>query len=241
LPGATIAELVAEPFDLVWVDLEHAALAGRDAQEVILGAQATGATALVRLPSDAYQTMATMLDAGADGIVLADVRSAETARAAIERVQHPPEGVRGWGPRRLSLRGRRSDREPSLPSVTAQIESVEGVENISSIAAVTGLDAVVVGTADLSFSLGVPLEMDAPSLLEAIDVVGRATREAGLLFGLAGAVDSLPGASLSGADLLIHSTDARVCASALDRTADEMRARLRDHRAVDAETSERGE
>src|SRR5918997_4298369 len=106
LPGATAAELLAEPFDVVWVDLEHAALGPLDAQEMILGAQAAGAFALVRLPNGAHDLMAKMLDAGADGVVLASVDGPEEAAAAVARVLHPPDGRRGWGPRRLALRRR---------------------------------------------------------------------------------------------------------------------------------------
>jgi 4-hydroxy-2-oxoheptanedioate aldolase len=224
LPGAIMAELLADPFDLVWVDLEHGALGWLDAQEAILGAQAAGTIALVRLPADAFPTMTSMLDAGADGIVLADVRDAEVARVAIDRMKHPPHGSRGWGPRRLMLRGRLSASELPAQSVSVQIESAEGVENAAEIAAVEGLDAIVVGTADLSFSLGSPLDMGAPDLLEAIDSVREAARVAGVRFGLAGAIDGLPAQALAGAEMLVHSTDARICASAVDAVV----ARMRD-------------
>ena len=226
LAGATIAELLARPFDLVWVDLEHGALAGLDAQEVILGAQAAGARALVRLPADAYQPMAAMLDAGADGVVLADVRDAATAAAAVERVLHPPAGIRGWGPRRLMLRDRLAAAELPAPSVSVQIESAEGVASAASIAAVPGVEAIVVGTADLSFSLGVPLDMESTALLGAIEAVRDALRGTGVAFGLAGAVDGLPIELLAEAELLVHSTDARICAAAVDRAVDGLRKSL---------------
>jgi 4-hydroxy-2-oxoheptanedioate aldolase len=228
LPGATMAELLAEPFDLVWVDLEHGALGGLDAQEAILGAQAAGTIALVRLPADAHQPMTSMLDAGADGIVLADVRNAEIVRAAIDRMKHPPQGSRGWGPRRLMLRRRLTASELPAPSVSVQIESAEGVENAGEIAAVEGLDAIVVGTADLSFSLGSPLDMGAPDLLEAIDSVREAANVAEVRFGLAGAIDGLPTQALVGVELLVHSTDARICAGAVDAAAARMRQLLPD-------------
>lgn len=226
LPGATVAELLARPFDFVWVDLEHGALAGLDAQEVILGAQAAGARALVRLPADAYQPMTAMLDAGADGVVLADVRDAAAAAAAVERVSHPPDGVRGWGPRRLMYRHRLGANELPRPAVHAQIESAEGVESAAAIAATPGVEALVAGTADLSFALGAPLEMQSPSLLEAIESVRIAARGAGVGFGLAGAIDGLPPDLVREADQLVHSTDARICAGAVDGAVENLRAGL---------------
>jgi 4-hydroxy-2-oxoheptanedioate aldolase len=233
LPGATAAELLAEPFDLVWVDLEHGALGALDAQEMIIGAQAAGTFALVRLPSDAHRLMTTMLDAGADGVVLADVAHPATAAAAIERVAHPPDGTRGWGPRRLTLRQRGTGRRPPRPSVWLQIESAEGVQRADEIVAVRGIDAVVVGTADLSFSLGAPLDTHAPELLHAVETVRRAARVAGVALGVAGALDAAAPAAYAGASILVHSTDARLCAGAVDGAAAWLRAVLEpDSRAA---------
>lgn len=226
LPGATAAELLAEPFDLVWVDLEHAALGPLDAQEMIIGAQAAGAHALVRLPADAHALMTAMLDAGADGVVLANVSDAATAVAALRKVAHPPAGTRGWGPRRLGLRHRGLARRPPRPSVWVQIESAEGVERADAICAVAGVDAVVVGTADLSHALGAPLDNGAPALRDALARVRLAAAAAGVAYGIAGALDSAPVAALAGASILVHSTDARLCAGAVDGAAAWLRTTL---------------
>jgi 4-hydroxy-2-oxoheptanedioate aldolase len=223
LPGATAAELLAEPFDLVWIDLEHGALGPLDAQEMILGAQAAGTFALVRLPADAHALMTAMLDAGADGVVLADVRDPATAVAAIEKIAHPPDGTRGWGPRRLALRRRGTGHGAPPPSVWVQVESAAGVACAKSIAAAPGLDAVVVGTADLSFSLGTPLDAQAPEMLDAIAAVRRASVAAGVALGIAGALDVMPADACDGAAVLVHSTDARICADAVDRAAEWLR------------------
>jgi 2-keto-3-deoxy-L-rhamnonate aldolase RhmA len=219
LPGAATAELLAEPFDLVWLDLEHGALGPRDAQDMLVGAQATGAFGLVRLPADAFGLMAAVLDAGADGLVLADVGSADVARAAIDRVTHPPAGSRGWGPRRLSLRGRSHGADPVRPSIWVQIESRHGVENIDEITRAPGVDAVVVGTADLSFALGAPLDAHADALLSAVDDVRRACAASPVAFGVAGALTAAPPELLAGASILVHSTDARLSAEGVDRAA----------------------
>jgi 2-keto-3-deoxy-L-rhamnonate aldolase RhmA len=226
LPGATAAELLAEPFDVVWIDLEHAALGPLDAQEMILGAQAAGTNAMVRLPVGAHDLMAVMLDAGADGIVLAAVEAPEQAGAAIARVLHPPDGSRGWGPRRLALRRRHDGEERPRPSVWAQVESAAGVDRAAEIAAVPGVDALVAGTADLSFSLGVPLDFAAPELLTAIAAIRRGAEHQGVALGLAGAVDALPAEARKGVSILIHSTDARMCAEVVDATAARLRRAL---------------
>ena len=226
LPGATAAELLAEPFDLVWVDLEHAALGPRDAQEMILGAQAAGTYALARLPADAHGLLAAMLDAGADGVVLANVADAATAAEAVARTRHPPDGTRGWGPRRLTLRGRSAGGSPTSPTVWAQIESAAGVAAAHEIAAVAGIDALAVGTADLSLALGAPQDVAHPEVLAAIATVRGAAHDADLALAIAGALDDAPPAALAGASILVHSTDARLCAAAVDSAAGRLREAL---------------
>lgn len=226
LPGATSAELLGEPFDVIWIDLEHAPLGPLDAQDMIIGAQAAGTYAMVRLPADAYGLITTMLDAGADGVVLADVADAATATRALSHMFHPPDGDRGWGPRRLSLRRRGSEELAFRPSVWAQIESAAGAERANDIAALPGIDALVVGTADLSFSVGRPLDSHAPELLHAVDLVRKACLGAGVVFGIAGALDAAPARAYEGARLLVHSTDARLCARAVDSSAEWLRTLL---------------
>jgi 2-keto-3-deoxy-L-rhamnonate aldolase RhmA len=229
LPGAVTAELLAEPFDVVWIDLEHGALGPAEAQELILGAQAAGTYALVRLRAEDQRLMAASLDAGADGVVLAAVEDAETARAAVARAEHPPLGVRGYGPRRLSLRGRgNGSAGPARPSIWVQVESAAGVERAGEIASVAGVDAVVMGTADLSFSVGTPLDTGAPELVAAVVAARTLVRTATspVAFGLAGALDGPPTELLAGATVLVHSTDARLSAGAVDGAARRLRAFL---------------
>ncbi len=219
LPGATAAELLAEPFDLVWIDLEHAALGREEAQEMIIGAQAAGTYALVRLPPSDHALAGAMLDAGADGLVLADVPDSSTALAAARAVAHPPHGSRGYGPRRAASRRRTRAGTAAGPCLWAQIERAEAIERAAEIAAVPGIDALVVGTADLSFSLGAPLDLGAPALQRAVGAVRERCAAAGVAFGLAGPLDTAPPSLLAGASLLVHGTDARLCAAAVDGAA----------------------
>jgi 4-hydroxy-2-oxoheptanedioate aldolase len=223
LPGATAAELMSEPWDVVLIDLEHSPLSRLDAQEMTIGAQATGAEVLVRLPADDHHLITVMIDAGVDGVVLADVSDPAVAAAASSALRHAPAGTRGWGPRRASLRGRRAGNGIPRPLLWAQIESREGVAAAEQIAAVPGVDALVVGTADLSFSLGTPLDTTTDAMREAVAAVQTACRTTGVEFGIAGALDAAPPALLAGASILLTGTDARIAASAVDAAADRLR------------------
>lgn len=224
LPGATAAELLSEPWDVVLIDLEHSALSRRDAQEMTIGAQAAGAQAFVRLPADAHHLITVMIDAGVDGVVLADVSDPAVAAEVAASLRHAPAGTRGYGPRRASLRGRRAGAGIPRPELWIQIERGEGVAAAERIAAVPGVDALVVGTADLSFSLGTPLDTTTDAMAEAVAAVRDACRAADVAFGVAGALDKAPPQLLAGAAILLTGTDARIAASAVDAAADRLRA-----------------
>jgi 2-keto-3-deoxy-L-rhamnonate aldolase RhmA len=206
LPGCAYAELVARHLDFVWIDLEHGALGAGEMQDAIVGVQAAGTRALVRLPTGASPSPA--LDAGADGIVVPRVRSVAAAQAAVAAMRHAPEGVRGYGPRRLAV-WPRAER----PACVMQVEDEAGMHASPEIARLDGVDALVVGAADLSFELGEPLAFDTPRMKSAIEAVADAARAAGVLFGLAGMPLEL--ALGFGPEVMVHATDVRLIDSAL--------------------------
>jgi 4-hydroxy-2-oxoheptanedioate aldolase len=212
LPGAVLAELVARHLDFVWVDLEHGALGPAEMQDAIVGIQAAGARAHVRVGPGTSPSPA--LDAGADGIVFPRVTDAEHARAAVAALHHPPAGRRGYGPRREAVRERHG-----LPVCTVQIEDRAGIDAAHEIARVRGVDEIVVGAADLSFELGAPLEHDAPELTHAIAAVRGAAERTGARFGIAGLP---PAAAIAGgAELVLHASDVRLIDSTFERMVKE--------------------
>ncbi len=209
LPGALVAEIVGRHFDVVWVDLEHGALGRRDMQDAVIGVQASGAAAYVRVPL--AESFAAILDAGADGIVVPRVESAAQAREAVDRLRLAPAGSRGFGPRRLAVRP-----GPDVPACVVQIETARGVEAVADVARVDGLEALVVGCADLSYDLGAPLRFEARSLRAALATVGDAAESAGVAFGVAG----MPPATVPArAGLVIIGSDIRIFDAALAEAA----------------------
>jgi 4-hydroxy-2-oxoheptanedioate aldolase len=227
LPGAVSAELLAEPFDLVWIDLEHGALGRAEAQEMILGAQAAGALAFVRLGlADAESLVGPMLDAGADGIVAADVRGDAQADWLADLTRYPPAGRRGFGPRRATLRRRiRRVQAAQPPQLWVQLESQQGVAAAEEVARTPGVDALIVGIADLCVDLGVTIGLTDGRLCDALRTVRSAADLANVRFGLAGPLQPAEQLDelLDGASVLVHSTDARLCAAAVDAAAAALR------------------
>jgi 4-hydroxy-2-oxoheptanedioate aldolase len=237
LPDPVLAELASRALDFAWIDLEHGALSPRDAQVLALAVQSTGADAYVRLPSARAECLTAVLDAGIDGVVVPRVESAAEAAALARRLDYPPAGSRGFGPRRAGGYG----RTPGYASSSAarvrcllQIESEAGVDAAREIAATPGVDALVLGCADLALELGVPGRLDTPDLVLAVERVADAAQAAGVGFGIAGSGDAEGLAALAAgrAESVVLGADVRLYASGVDGPVERLREALEAVRAT---------
>jgi 2-keto-3-deoxy-L-rhamnonate aldolase RhmA len=221
LGDVALAELAGNALDFAWIDLEHGALGLRDAQALAIALAASGCAAHARVPSVDSELVGPLLDAGLDGIVAPRVESADEARRLVERLGYPPAGARGFGPRRAGGYGRVErfwDSADARVCCTVQIESLAGLAACDEIAAVDGVDAVVVGCADLALALDVPGQLDDPAVREGIDAVADACARADVAFGLAAGGDAATLAELAAgrAELVLYSADVRIYAGAID-------------------------
>jgi 4-hydroxy-2-oxoheptanedioate aldolase len=231
LPDVALAELAGAALDFAWIDLEHGALCVRDAQALAIALTAAGCEAHVRLPDAASEALGPVLDAGVDGVVLPRVEDAEAARRIVQRLRYPPAGTRGFGPRRAGAYGRVA--APWAPAearvtCTVQIETPAGVEAAAEIAAVEGVDAIVLGCADLSLALDAPQDLSSRPLADAADRVAAAAAAAGTRFGLAagGAFEEIAALAGSRADHVVFSADVRLYSRAVDAAMNALTAAL---------------
>jgi 4-hydroxy-2-oxoheptanedioate aldolase len=226
LPCVALGELTAEALDFVWIDLEHGALGTANVQPLAVAVRAAGCAALVRLPSSDPARLAAILDSGVDGVVAPHVESAAEAARLVDRLRHPPHGTRGFAARRADGYGR-AGAAPE-PVCLAQIESVAGVEAAEQIASVGGVDALVVGCADLALALGGTVEPASAAMRAAIGRVQRAAEAAGIASGIAGPGDPRLLAELGGgrSTVFVHSADVRIYARAVGEAVGALRAEL---------------
>ena len=103
--------------------------------------------------------------------------------------RYAPLGNRGWGPRRPSEYGRRSQEQVVREGneslfVVAQIENAQAVAELDEIVAIQGLDSLAIGPYDLSADLGFLGQLDHPSVLESIKLIINKAHEAGLPIGV---------------------------------------------------------
>jgi 2-dehydro-3-deoxyglucarate aldolase/4-hydroxy-2-oxoheptanedioate aldolase len=185
-----VTEALAADLDFLWLDGEHCPLSLEQIQGHLMAAKGSGAAVLVRVAWNDPVLIKPVLDAGADGIIVPLVRTADDVRRAVAACKYPPEGVRGFGPRRPSRYGRRGGpeflREANASVLTvAQVEHVEAVNNLDAILAVAGLSAILLGPNDLSASLGHGGQPGHPEVVGAIDTVLAKAGRAGVPVGLA--------------------------------------------------------
>lgn len=173
-------------FDFVVFEHEHGLRNYESLQHLIRAAQHAGMYTMVRIAGSDLSFIERVLDAGADGVLVPHVKTAEQARAIVQAAKYPPAGTRGEG---YARRGHIWDlgpqnREWQLKAneetvVMALIEDPEGVENIEEIVKVPGLDAIQPGPGDLAVQMGKDSLFD-PEVVEAVGRVRDAANRAGM-------------------------------------------------------------
>ena len=102
-------------------------------------------------------------------------------------MHYPPKGTRGVGLARAQGYGASfAEYRKELDTETiliAQIEHIDGVDNIEAILAVEEVDGIMIGPYDLSASLGIPGDFEAPRFKESIDKIERLTKKSGKALG----------------------------------------------------------
>jgi len=170
-PG--IAEIMAAvDFDWICVDLEHGSIEIDGLTNLFNAIEKQEVVPVVRLPMNDPIWIRRTLDAGALGLVIPMVNSAEEIESAIQYAKYSPRGKRGYGYSRANCYGR--DFEDYIAqaneniAVIAQIEHKDGIANLDSILKVPDLDAVFIGPLDLSGSYGKTGQLDCPEMRSAL-------------------------------------------------------------------------
>ena len=191
LPEPQVTEALCDSADFIWIDTEHTAMNLESVTGHLVAARAGGTAALVRVPSSDIGHVKPVLDAGAPGIIVPQVRSAAEVRRVVDACRYPPLGDRGFGPHRPSNYGRALTDPVAFTQamnrdllVTVQIEHVEAYRELEAIAAIPGLDSLVIGPVDLSGSMGVLGQLDHGDVIAAMERIIDVGHDAGLSIGM---------------------------------------------------------
>ena len=172
IPWSGVIEIFKnDVLDMLILDLEHGSFSIEAVENLIRTARGYDLPVIVRIADTFYHLLSPCLDAGATGVLVPRVESAEQARAAIEAARFPPDGRKGFGGFSLVRQWRGIETFNAEVVILLQIESRRGIDNLEEILAVEGISGIIVGPSDLSIDLGVPLGYDHPRLIEAVDRV----------------------------------------------------------------------
>jgi len=174
-------------WDWLVVDAEHSPV-GFDAMVNCFRAiQLGGAAPMARVPWNDTVWIQRTLDAGALGLVVPMVNSAEDARAAVANMKYSTLGQRSYGGSRVApyVAGDYYHWAQENIAVIVMIETVEAVERAEEILAVEGVDGCFIGPSDLALSMGVGLNNIGPGTPheEAIQRVLQAGKKVGTAVG----------------------------------------------------------
>jgi len=177
--------------DFVMFDMEHGAFSFESIADASSLARAKGIECFVRVPELSKGNVSRALDCGVTGVMVPMVKNGDEARKFANWAKFAPIGQRGLGGSGAHTAYLDAAKDPEAFMkqeneqilTIAQIELSEAIDNIEDIAATEGIDALLIGPADLSNSLGVSGQFNHPKMDEAIAKVAAAAKKHHKIFG----------------------------------------------------------
>ncbi|AZG07851.1 aldolase [Pigmentiphaga sp. H8] len=179
-------------FDSFYVDLEHSSFSLEATSQLCIAGLSLGVTPFVRVPSISPDCIAGVLDGGALGVIAPHVQGADEAARVVRAAKYPPSGSRSFTGALPHVRFRSfpaievSAAIDAATMVIIMIESAAALEAAEAIAAVEGVDMLFIGTNDLCAELGIPGQLDHPTIRQAYATCMRACASNGKHLGIGG-------------------------------------------------------
>jgi 2-keto-3-deoxy-L-rhamnonate aldolase RhmA len=177
--------------EFILYDMEHSGAGIDTIKQQLAYCRGLEIVPFVRVPATQYNFVARALDAGAMGIMVPMVETAEQARDIVTWAKYPPVGRRGavLGAAHDDYTGgdvpEKFAKANERCLLMLQIETERGVANVEDIAAVPGVDCLWIGFLDLSSFLGVPGEFSHPKYVAAVDRIAAAGKKHNKVLGTA--------------------------------------------------------
>ncbi|WP_245980186.1 HpcH/HpaI aldolase family protein [Streptomyces diacarni] len=186
LPAGPLVEMAGVAgLDFVVIDCEHGPADVVPLQQHIQAAAAHGLPVLIRVGTEEPSLVLRALDAGAQGVIVPHVDSADHARRAVAWAHYPPRGERGFATYSRSGRFGEAGIAEHLAHAAAttvvvpMLETPQACAAAGEILAVSGVDAVLVGPADLSVAMGLTGGAAEPQVRGATQQVVEAAKRSG--------------------------------------------------------------
>tara|TARA_B100001059_G_scaffold154949_1_gene154535 strand:+ start:815 stop:1546 length:732 start_codon:yes stop_codon:yes gene_type:complete len=185
---SSIVEVMADAgFDWLCIDMEHTVIDFAKMQELIIAIQSKGLKAFVRIGENNSRIIKRVLDAGPDGIIVPNVKSAKEAQAAVTSFKYPPLGERGVGLARAQGYGfdfeNYRDYKTKELKLIVQIEHINAIKELDLILQTDGIDGTFIGPYDLSGSIGKTGDLNHPKVLNALNIYTETAKKYNKLIG----------------------------------------------------------
>lgn len=184
LGPAAVEVLGYTGWDFVVVDMEHGGFDINQVEHLLRAAKSVGITGLVRVPEPKAVQIMRALDAGAEGVQIPQITTAEDAQLVSKAARYYPEGNRG-----LCSFVRAAEYSAISPAehigssnkevlTVVHIEGEESANNTDALLNVPGIDVIFLGPWDLSQSLGVPGETKHPKVINLMhEVIDKCSKK----------------------------------------------------------------
>lgn len=228
VPSSFSTEILAHAgFDWLCVDLQHGVIDYSQMVGMLQAMSGQDVAPLVRVPWNEPGVIGKCLDAGASGVIVPMVNSRQEAEAAVRACRYAPAGARSYGPLRAHYSAGFDYYSNANSSICCiiMIETAQAVDDLDQIVSVPGVDAVYIGPADLSITLGLQPGADNPdeSFSSAIDRILDACRRHGVVPGIAGNVNTASKRIEQGFLMLEVASDSALVAAGAARALSEVR------------------
>jgi 4-hydroxy-2-oxoheptanedioate aldolase len=228
LPSSFSAEVMAhQGFDWLCIDMQHGVIDYQTAVTMLQAISTKETLPFVRVPWNEPGIIGKILDAGAYGIIIPMVNSPAEAQAAVAACRYAPHGYRSFGPIRAAYYAGADYFTHANEEIACipMIETKTAIGRLDDILAVPGIDAVYVGPADLSITLGLPPGMDssAPAFADALSKIVDACNRHGITPGVHSTAAIAPKRLEQGFRMITISSDTGSLASAAARDLQSVR------------------
>jgi 4-hydroxy-2-oxoheptanedioate aldolase len=190
LGAPSVVNVIGEAgMDFVVIDLEHGPMTFETVENQIYAAEAGGCSPIVRLGDSSEFNLLHALEIGAQSIMVSHVSTPEDADRIVRATRYHPDGDRGLSPFTRGHGYSDIDLGPKLKAANEQmftgvlVEGKTGLDNLEKIASVPNLDMVYLGVYDISQSMGVPGQVDHPSVVKVVKDCVRIIESKGLVAG----------------------------------------------------------
>lgn len=220
--------------DFIILDMEHGAFDLTSLEAAIRACEGAGGVPLVRVPDLRPAIFQSVLDLGAHGVIVPQIRSVADAERAVQYAKYPPLGCRGYNPfTRAALYANPPDNQAgklrnSFGLVGVIIENREAYADLRAIAALAEIDVIYLGIYDMSLALGCQGNTRHPDVLSFVQDAAQVIRNAGKTIGMmVRSPEEMAAARDMGANFLVYGVDSHVFHQAISERVGHLRSLIR--------------